>query len=227
MLRIFICLASMYIACSSIAQSDLTTVMQQDIPEMRADKNFKHKYDQKLRLLRRTFPMALKAKELIDEYEADLAAIEKRRKQKKYGREAHKDLKEEFLYNIKDLYVTEGDMLMKVIHRETGMTVHQIIERYRGDFSSDVYEGIAKIWGNDLDQVFDPKNPGNDDWITEIVIQDILAGRVDFDLSMRKMSKEDYKISMEEYREKLKESRKRTRNLKRDRKKKEKAGQEK
>lgn len=227
MLRIFICLASMYIACSSIAQSDLTTVMQQDIPEMRADKNFKHKYDQKLRLLRRTFPMALKAKELIDEYEADLAAIEKRRKQKKYGREAHKDLKEEFLYNIKDLYVTEGDMLMKVIHRETGMTVHQIIERYRGDFSSDVYEGIAKIWGNDLDQVFDPKNPGNDDWITEIVIQDILAGRVDFDLSMRKMSKEDYKISMEEYREKLKESRKRTRNLKRDRKRKEKAGQEK
>lgn len=222
MLRIFICLASMYIAAPSISQVDLTTILHQQIPEMRADKNFARKYEEKLRLLRRTYPMALKAKELIAEYEADLATIEKKRKQKKYGKEAHKDLKEEFLYNIKDLYTSEGGMLMKVIHRETGMTVQQIIERYRGDVSADVYEGVAKIWGNDLNQTFDPKNQKNDDWITELVIQDILAGRVEFDLEMRKMEKEEYKISMEEYREKRKDSKKRVRDGKRDRKRKEK-----
>lgn len=222
MLRIFIWLASMYIAVPLLSQEDLTTVMQQNIPEMRADKNFARKYNQKLRLLRRTFPMALKAKELIDEYEADLAGIEKKRKQRKYGREAHKDLKEEFMYNIKDLYQSEGKMLMQVIHRETGMTVHEIIERFRGDLSSDVYDGMAKIWGNDLDATFDPKNPDNDDWITELVIQDILAGRVEFDLEMRKMTKDEFKVSMEEYRDARKDSRKRSRNAKRDRKKKEK-----
>jgi hypothetical protein len=85
-----------------------------------------------------------------------------------------------------------------------------------------MYEGIAKIWGNDLNQKFDPKNKDNDDWITELVIRDILSGQVEFDLTMRKMTRDEFKISMEEYRDRRKESKKRVRNLKRDRKIKEK-----
>jgi len=210
---------SMNLCGVAFSQEDLATMKAQQIPEMRADKNFARKYNNQLRLLRRTYPMALKAKELIQEYEADLAEIDKKRKQKKYGREAHKDLKEEFSYNIRDLYESEGDLLMKLVHRETGMTVRQIIEKYKGDLSSGLYDGIAKIWGHDLDDTYDPNDEKSDDWITELVIQDILAGRVDFNSEMRKMSRDEYKDSMDKYRSGRKESKKKVRSLKRDRKK--------
>lgn len=215
MSRIFILGFALNFLSPAYGQQDLATLKEQQIPEMRADKNFDRKYRQQLRLLRRTYPMALKAKELIDEYEADLAGITKKRKQKKYGREAHRDLKEEFIYNIKDLYRSEGDLLMKLVHRETGMTVHQIIEKYKSELSSDVYSGMAKIWGHDLNDTYDPNDPDSDDWVTELVIQDIQAGRVSFDLEMKKMSKEDYKESMDEYHDARKESRHRSRDKKR------------
>ncbi len=219
MLRIFMVWFSLNFLAVAYSQEDLATLKVQQIPEMRADKNFSRKYKRQLQLLIRTYPMALKAKELIDEYEADLAGIEKKRKKKKYGRQAHGDLKEEFTYNIRDLYRSEGDILMKLVHRETGMTVKEIIEKYKGNVSSDVYSGMAKIWGHNLEDTFDPTNPETDDWITELVIQDIQAGRIEFDLEMKKMNKEEYKESMQDYRERRRDSKKNYRSQKRDRKK--------
>ena len=216
MVRIFILLISMNLSWVLFAQNEEATIHVQNIPEMRVDRNFRNKYNRALNLLIRTYPMALKAKELIDEYESDLAELDKKRQKKKYGRHAHKDLKEEFTYNIRDLYRSEGDMLMKVIHRETGMTVHDIIEKYRGDVSSDVYSGLAKAWGHDLNTEYDPKDPNSDDWVTEIVIQDILNGRINFDTEMRKMNKAEYKESMEEYREKRRDTQERIKQIKKD-----------
>lgn len=209
----------MNVASIALSQNDLVASKEQEIPEMRVDKNFKSKYKRQLNLLIRTYPMAIKAKELIDEYESDLSEIEKKRKQKKYGRKAHAELKEEFAFNIRDLYRSEGGMLMKLVHRETGMTVHQIIEKYRGNTSSGFYTGMAKIWGHDLNDIFNPNNPSSDDWITEIVIQDILSGRIDFDTKMRRMDKAAYKKSMKEYRDGIRDSRKRKRQRQKNKKK--------
>lgn len=219
MLRIFICTISLNLVGLAFSQTDLTISKEQEIPEMRVDKDFGRKYKRQLDLLIRTYPMALKAKELIDEYEKDLADIDKKRKKKKYGRQAHEELKDEFSFNIRDLYRSEGDLLMKLVHRETGMTVQQIIEKYKGDLSSDFYTGMAKIWGHNLNDRYDPKNPETDDWITEIVIQDILAGRIDFDTHMRKMNKAEYKKSMDEYRSGIHEHRKKKRQSKKTKKK--------
>lgn len=218
-MRIFIFIAFLFIGGASFGQDDIADIKNQQLPEMRADKDFGRKYRRQLRLLIRTYPMALKAKELIDDYDEDLADIEKKRKKKKYGREAHRDLKDEFTYNILDLYHSEGDLLMKLVYRETGMTVRQIIEKYKGNLSSDVYNMMGKAWGHDLDAKYDPKSTNNDDWITEMVIQDILAGRVDFDLEMHKMSKAEYKEQMEIYKEKKKDTKERVKEFEKKKRK--------
>lgn len=221
-MRIFIIISFLFISGSILSQEIVADIKQQQLPEMRADKDFARKYRRQLQLLIRTYPMALKAKELIDEYNGDLSEIEKKRKKKKYGREAHRDLKEEFTYNILDLYHSEGDLLMKLVHRETGMTVREIVEKYKGNFSSDIYNAMGKMWDHDLNAKYDPKSTTSDDWVTEYVIQDIQAGRIDFDLEMHKMSKAEYKESMEEYKKgrkrtkkRMKENKKKQRNQKR------------
>lgn len=157
--------------------------------------------------------MALKAKQLIDNYERDLDDLKKNRKKKKYSKEAHQELKDEFSYNIRDLYQSEGDLLMKLIHRETGMTVHEIIKKYRGGMQSSLYNSMGKLWGHNLKDTYDANG---DDWITEVVIQDILSGRISFDLKMDKLDKAAFKEGMKEYRDGRKRSRKTSRKNKRN-----------
>ena len=205
MLKVFISAFLVSLSGFSLSQEDLAISKEQDIPEMRVDRNYKWKYKRQLDLLRRTYPMALKAKELIEDYEADLADIEKKRKKKKYSKKAHQKLKDEFTFNIRDLYQSEGDLLMKLVYRETGMTVNEIVKSYRGSFQTAMYSGMAKIFGQDLDATCDATG---DDWITESVIQDIISGKVKFNTKMRKMEKADFKTSKKSYRKAKKANRK-------------------
>lgn len=206
-ISLFVLISSSWAMC----QDDLAVIKEQQIKEMKVDRLFHKKYKTQLRKLRRTYPMALKAKELIDKYEADLADLEKKRKKKKYSKKAHKKLKEEFTYNIRDLYTGEGKLLMKLVHRETGMTVNEIIKNYRGEFQSSLYKGMAFLWGQDLNEKYDPQG---EDWITEIVIEDINSGKITFDKSMLKMDRKAYKKSMKEYRNTKIQSRKNRRKTK-------------
>lgn len=219
MSRIIIPLILLSFSNLIFGQETASVTKEQEIVEMHVDKDFNTKYKRQLRLLKRTYPMALKAKSLIDEYETDLATISKKRMQKKYGKNAHEDLKDEFIYNIRDLYTSEGALLMKLVHRETGMTVNEIIKKYRGGVQNSIYTGMAKIWGHDLNATYDVHG---DDWITEVVINDIETGKISFDKEMKKLDKAGYKESMEEYRKDVKNTKVRMKSQKKEAKEKEK-----
>ncbi|MCH2230445.1 MAG: DUF4294 domain-containing protein [Crocinitomicaceae bacterium] len=216
MLRFIISCFSFTLLFGSKAQEDTTIVKEKDFEVMHVDKNFGRKYKSQLHQLKAVYPLALKAKQLIDDYEKDLEDLKKNRKKKKYSKEAHQHLKDEFTYNIRDLYQSEGDLLMKLIHRETGMTVHQIIKKYRGSFQSTMYNSMGKLWGHNLKDTYDAKG---EDWITEVVIQDIESGRISFEKEMKKLDKNEYKDSMKSYRQNKKNGRKARRNNKKNNRK--------
>ena len=197
------------------AQEEDSIKLHLTIREMHTDRNFMKKYNRELAKVRRVYPMALKAKALINDYEADLAAIDKNRKQKKYGKNAHKELKEQFTYSIRDLYTSEGKLLMELVQRETNMTVNEIIRKYRGGMQASIYEGMGNLFDQNLDAKYDVNG---DNWITEIVIQDILNGDVEFNPVMDELTKAEFKKTQQEYKERKKESRTRTRAMKRENK---------
>ncbi len=197
MLKIFIIYFSLCISWFSLSQMDSTEMRQQEINEVHVDRSFKSKYKRQLSLLKRTYPIALKAKEVLEEYESHIKELDKRRVERKYSRAVTKQLKKKFSYTIRDLYVSEGQILMKLIHRETGMTVNEILKKYRGGLSKTFYDGIALLFEQDLNSTFDATG---EDWITEMVIQDIISGKIKFNLKMKELTKEEYKKSMKEYR---------------------------
>lgn len=182
-----------------------------NVREVYTSKNFVSRYNAELKRLKRVYPMALKAKAMINEYEAELATIDKKRKQKKYGKNAHDELKEDFTFTIRDLYTKEGILLMQLIHRETGMTVNEIIKKYRGGVQASMYQGIGLMFEQDLNATYDPKG---DNWITEIVLDDILSGAVPFDFEMDALTKEEFKKTQQEYKQAVKETRKLMREVK-------------
>ncbi len=194
-------------------ESEDTFMMHLTIPEIYTSKTFQAEYNRELEKIRRVYPMALRAKAILNEYEAELAKIEKKGKQKKYSKETHNDLKDQFTYSIRDLYVSEGNLLMQLVHRETNMTVGEIIKKYQGGLQSTIYSGIGNVFEQDLNAKYDPKGKNK---ITEIVISDILNGYVSFNPEMDVLTKAEFKKTQEEYRAKRKESKKKYRIIKHD-----------
>src|SRR5690554_4304661 len=82
--------------------------------------DFKTQYRNALRRVRRVYPLALEAARVIDSLDNELEGINKNRKQNKLMRQTYKSLKDDFKFLLKDLYVSEGIVLTKLIYRETG-----------------------------------------------------------------------------------------------------------
>lgn len=160
-------------------------------------KDFKSLYEKQLRRVRRVYPLALEAAKMIDKLNEELEIQEGRRGKRKVTKKYNKEIKSEYLFVVKDLYIEEGKLLMKLIHRETGMTVEEIISRYKNRFSSEMYNQLGKIWDQKLDARYDPQG---EDIITEIVLMDIKNNVVTFDPTPRHMSKEEYKAEIKDYR---------------------------
>lgn len=167
--------------------------------------NFSQKYKAALSRVRKVYPLALYAAEVVDSLDYLLEHTEKDRKKRKVARQTQKELKSEFKFLLKDLYVSEGKVLTKLIYRETGMTVQEIISKYKNGFSASLYSAMASLFDQNLDMVY---KPNTDDFVIECVVQDIKSGKVAFDPAFHSMDKTEYKKSMKEYREDRKEVKK-------------------
>lgn len=204
---------------SAYSQDIPDTVNYSDLDEFVVNRHFAYNYQRELRRVRKIYPMAIKAKAIMDEYEAEIAKLDKKREKKKYSKKMNDYLKDEFSYSIRDLYTSEGRLLMELIHRETGKTVDQILTEYAGDFQAFVYRNMAKMFDQDLKSKY---NSQKQNYYTEIVITDILNGEVEFNPVMDKMTKEAFKKSKEEYKNLKKENRIKHREYKAAKKEKEK-----
>lgn len=172
--------------------------------------NFNAQYRSALRRVRRVYPLALEAARVIDSLDRELEDINKNRKERKLMRKTHQSLKHDFKFLLKDLYVSEGIVLTKLIHRETGMTVTEIISKYKSGFQASLYTGLAGMFEQDLDAIYQPTT---EDFVIECVIQDIISGKVDFDPTFEIVDKEQHKVNKKEYREDKKKNKKRNKKL--------------
>lgn len=195
----------------------------QELPEVRVDPNFELKYQQAYSKIKRVYPLALQAKGFLVEFEREHQEIEKRRKQKQFERKSYKILKDEFVYDIRDLYISQGIMLMKLVHRETGLTVAEILTKYQSQLKTAMYEGIGKLFEQDLSVEYDPYG---DDWITELVIQDIIAKRIPFNWELKPLNKAEFKDTQKTYKERKKEAKKEQRKYKKVKRQTKRAGAE-
>lgn len=163
--------------------------------------DYMKKYNRLKVVIVKVYPYALYAADVLDEINHNAEAIEKRRKLNKFYKESYQDLKDDFKYVFYELYTQEGIMLMKLVHRETGMTVYEIAETYRGKQNAEIFEMMGSIWDQDLKVQFDPLG---EDKIAEHVITDIQAGIVPFNDEVVLLNKEEYKVEQEKDKERKK-----------------------
>lgn len=117
----------------------------------------------------KTYPYALEARRLLAEVNETLKEEDfGNRKRDKYINAIQQDLLDKYEPVLRQMTVTQGKLLIKLIGRETGLTPYEIINDYKNGMAAGVWQGIAKLFGGDLKKTYDPEGV---DWKTEELVQ--------------------------------------------------------
>ena len=119
--------------------------------------------EEKLRyyILRRktikVYPYAKLAAERLVELKDSLQLIKKKRQQKRYTRKVQKYIEGEFSDELKKLTRTEGQILVKLIHRQTGTTAFDLVKELRSGWRAFWYNTTASMFEISLKEEFRPE----------------------------------------------------------------------
>lgn len=117
----------------------------------------------------RVYPYALVAKDVVMQADSTIKANNLKYISKdKYVEGVVKDLFNSFEKPMRNMTVNQGQLLMKLIDRECGISSYNIIKQFKNRFAAGFWQGIAKMFGNDLKKPYDPNG---DDAATEELVQ--------------------------------------------------------
>ncbi len=138
------------------------------VPERHFEsKRMQRKYNRYVQKVKKVYPVAVEAKELLKKYEPIYYQLEDKGDKRRLMKNLEKELLAKHKDELKKWSISDGRILLKLINRETERTPYSLIQAFRGDFSAFFWQGMAKLFRNDLKEGYDPD--GEDAWLEEIV----------------------------------------------------------
>lgn len=137
-------------------------------------------YDDKLRyyILRRktlkVYPYAKMASERLEQLNDSLSQIKRKRHRKKYTKKVQKFIEEEFSEELKKLTRTEGQILVKLIYRQTGATAFNLVKELRSGWRAFWYNTTAKMFDISIKEEYHPESV-HEDYLIEDILQRAFA----------------------------------------------------
>lgn len=133
------------------------------------------RYERLVYNIKRVYPYAIIVRNKMDEVNTALEKMTGEKERKEYIRNVEKDVFREYEDDMRDMTLTQGRLLIKLINRETQNTSYNLIKDYRGKLSAAFWQGIARIFGTNLKAEYDPYG---EDALIERIIGEIEAGRL-------------------------------------------------
>ncbi len=146
------------------------------------------------RKVKKVYPYAKLAADTLVELNKKLADISKKRHRKKYIKSMQKYFEERFTPELKKMKRSEGRILIKLIHRQTGSTMYELIKEYRSGLKAFIYERTARLFKISLKDTFRPEEEYQDYLIEYILYESVLNDRIKpqpaaFDIDLLKLRK--------------------------------------
>jgi hypothetical protein len=110
------------------------------------------------------------AAERLVELNDSLANMKNNRKRKKYTKKVQKFIEEEFSEELKKLTRTEGQILVKLIYRQTGATAFDLVKDLRNGWRAFWYNTTAKMFSISIKEEFHP-DLIEEDYLIEDILQ--------------------------------------------------------
>ena len=114
-------------------------------------------------------PYALEGKRRLDELEIQIASLP-RKDRKKAIKDAEAQLLHDYKGELSNYTFSQGLVLIKLIDRETNRTAYKIVGELRGSLRAGLYQTLAKLFGYNLKDTFDPQHNAKDNLIDRICI---------------------------------------------------------
>jgi hypothetical protein len=127
---------------------------------IRAGRIFKTDADRKaFNLLRynvsKVIPYAHFAGDRYRKLQRDLALTGDKDKQKQLVDACNHEIKDMFNREIKNLTISQGEILIKLINRETDVTTYAVVKELKGSFTAFSMQMLAGIFGHNLKETYD------------------------------------------------------------------------
>lgn len=126
----------------------------------------------------KVYPYAKMAAERLDSMNTRMLTLTKARDKKKYTKRVQKYIEGEFSEELKKMSRTEGQILVKLIHRQTGITAFDLVKELRNGWRAFWYNTTASMFDISLKREFDPLNEKEDYLIEDILQRNFQSGRL-------------------------------------------------
>ena len=124
----------------------------------------------------KVYPYAKLAADRLVELKARLDQLERKSQKRKYSKIIQKYIEEEFSAELKKLTKTEGQILVKLIHRQTGRTTFDLVKELRSGWRAFWYNNTASLFDISLKREFKPLEV-KEDYLIEDILQRAFQSR--------------------------------------------------
>jgi hypothetical protein len=148
------------------------TVFMETLPPVHIyywkNKKYYRKFKRTVYNLKKVYPYSQIAKNKMLELEAKYQLANSNKEKKTIVKQLEKELFAEFEAPLKNLTISQGRMLIKLIDRETGQTSYSMLKEFKGGFKAVFWQGVARLFGNNLKTRYDKY--GEDKILEELVL---------------------------------------------------------
>ena len=130
-------------------------------------------YWKTVRDVKKTLPFAKELTKEMQVADHQLALLPDEKARRKWWKQHEKYLFQKYENDFRRMTASQGQMLMKLMDRESDRTSYDIIKHYRGKASANFWQFVAKLFKNDLKEEYDADDK---DRIVERVINLVEAG---------------------------------------------------
>lgn len=126
----------------------------------------------------KVYPYAKMAADRLDSLNTRLETMTKARDKRRYTKMIQKYIEGEFSDELKKMTRTEGQILVKLIHRQTGRTTFNLVKELRNGWRAFWYNTTASMFDISLKKEFDPVNEKEDYLIEDVLQRNFQSGRL-------------------------------------------------
>ena len=129
----------------------------------------------------RVYPYAKLASDRLDTLSKRLNNIKGKKRKRTYIKRIEKFIYDEFEVELRRLSRSQGRILIKLVHRQTGATTHDLVKELRNGWRAIIYQTTASLFKLSLKDTYAPETNHEDFLIEDILQRAYGDGLIDLD----------------------------------------------
>lgn len=126
----------------------------------------------------KTYPYAKLASERLTALNKGMASLKTNKEKKKYFKIAEDYLNNEFEARLKKLSRKQGQILIKLIHRQTGVTTYELVKTLKSGWTAFWSNSTARMFDLNMKTPYAPYQVNEDYLIETILVRAFESGRL-------------------------------------------------